>query len=73
MSISVGALSKLEAFACHHGADFYGLPRNGSIEGAPTVTLVTHDDVPFHSLALSSSLSHSPAHFFMSFFIYYHY
>jgi dihydroorotase len=28
-----GALDKLEAFASHHGADFYGLPRNsGTIE-----------------------------------------
>jgi dihydroorotase len=26
---SVGALDKLEAFASFHGADFYGLPRNG--------------------------------------------
>jgi dihydroorotase len=25
---TVGALSRLEAFASHHGADFYGLPRN---------------------------------------------
>jgi dihydroorotase len=25
---SVGALEKLEAFASHHGPDFYGLPRN---------------------------------------------
>jgi dihydroorotase len=25
---SLGALSKLEAFASHHGPDFYGLPRN---------------------------------------------
>jgi dihydroorotase len=24
-----GALDRLEAFASHHGADFYGLPRNG--------------------------------------------
>ena len=30
-----GALDRLEAFASHHGADFYGLPRN-----AATVTLV---------------------------------
>lgn len=30
-----GALSCLEGFASHHGADFYGLPRNGG-----TVTLV---------------------------------
>ncbi len=27
---SVGALDRLEAFASHHGADFYGLPRNTS-------------------------------------------
>ena len=28
-----GALDRLEAFASHHGADFYGLPRNaGSLE-----------------------------------------
>ena len=27
---SVGALDRLEAFASHHGADFYGLPRNSS-------------------------------------------
>jgi dihydroorotase len=25
---AAGALDKLEAFASHHGADFYGLPRN---------------------------------------------
>ena len=25
---AVGALDKLEGFASHHGADFYGLPRN---------------------------------------------
>lgn len=31
---AAGALDRLEGFACHHGADFYGLPRN---EG--TVTL----------------------------------
>ncbi len=31
---SVGALDKLEGFASHHGADFYGLPRH-----ATTVTL----------------------------------
>jgi dihydroorotase len=29
---TAGALDKLEAFASHHGADFYGLPRNtGSV------------------------------------------
>ena len=26
---SVGALNRLEGFACFYGADFYGLPRNG--------------------------------------------
>ncbi len=26
---AAGALDRLEAFACHHGADFYGLPRPG--------------------------------------------
>lgn len=31
----LGCLDKLEAFASHHGADFYGLPRNSG-----TVTLV---------------------------------
>ncbi|KPJ90238.1 MAG: dihydroorotase, partial [Gammaproteobacteria bacterium SG8_11] len=37
-----GALDKLEAFASHHGADFYGLPRN-----TETVTLVKQNwDVP---------------------------
>jgi dihydroorotase len=28
--VSVGALSKLEAFSSHHGAEFYGLPRNNN-------------------------------------------
>ena len=35
---SVGALDKLEGFASHHGADFYGMPRNKSkvrLEKAP--------------------------------------
>lgn len=34
----LGALDKLEGFASHHGADFYGLPRNQG-----TVTLVKED------------------------------
>jgi dihydroorotase len=30
--VQAGALDRLEAFASHHGADFYGLPRNtGSV------------------------------------------
>jgi len=33
-----GALDRLEAFASHHGCDFYGLPRNDG-----TVTLVRED------------------------------
>ena len=34
---AAGALHKLEAFASHHGADFYGLPRNTG-----SVTLARH-------------------------------
>ncbi len=34
----LGALDKLEGFASHYGADFYGLPRN-----AGTITLVRED------------------------------
>ena len=34
---TAGALHKLEAFASHHGADFYGLPRNTG-----SVTLARH-------------------------------
>lgn len=30
---SMGALDKLEGFACHYGAEFYGLPRNTSSSG----------------------------------------
>ena len=44
---ALGALDKLEAFASHHGPDFYGLPRNTG-----TVTLVREpqtlpDTLPF--------------------------
>ena len=35
---AIGALDRLEAFAAHHGADFYGLPRN-----AGQVRLVKQD------------------------------
>ncbi len=39
---AAGALDKLEAFASFHGADFYGLPRNGD-----TITLVNEaQDIP---------------------------
>jgi len=41
---AAGALEKLEAFAAFHGADFYGLPRNGT-----TVTLLGEPwSVPGH-------------------------
>ncbi len=48
---SIGQLDKLEAFASHYGADFYGLPRNeGTItlvqeEAAVPATLPLGDDV----------------------------
>ncbi len=35
---AAGALDRLEAFASHHGSDFYGLPRNGG-----TLTLVREE------------------------------
>lgn len=49
---SAGALDKLEGFASHHGADFYGLPRNTG-----TVTLqrrdwTVPDTVPFGDAVL---------------------
>ncbi len=38
---AAGALDRLEGFACHHGADFYGLPRNkGTITLERSVTPV---------------------------------
>jgi dihydroorotase len=41
---AIGALPKLEGFASHFGADFYGLPRN-----AERITLVKDEwDVPAH-------------------------
>jgi dihydroorotase len=41
---AVGALSRLEGFACEFGADFYGLPRN-----AESITLVKESwEVPAH-------------------------
>jgi dihydroorotase len=48
---AAGALDRLEAFASHHGPDFYGLPRNTG-----TVTLrredwVIPDDYPFAEAA----------------------
>ena len=41
---AIGALPKLEGFASHYGADFYGLPRN-----TETVTLIKEEwNVPAH-------------------------
>ena len=52
-----GALDKLEAFASHHGADFYGLPRN-----TETVTLIKQsweipNDYPFAEQTIVPLLS----------------
>lgn len=44
---SVGALHRLEGFASHHGADFYGLPRNTT-----TITLNRQTWMPPESFAL---------------------
>jgi dihydroorotase len=41
---AIGALAKLEGFAAHHGADFYGLPRN-----TEKITLIKEAwEVPAH-------------------------
>jgi dihydroorotase len=41
---AIGALAKLEGFASHYGADFYGLPRN-----TEKITLIKEEwDVPAH-------------------------
>jgi dihydroorotase len=47
---SAGALDRLEAFASHHGPDFYGVPRN-----ADTVTLVREAQSVPESLALGTN------------------
>ena len=41
----MGKIERLEGFASHFGADFYGLPRNTS-----TITLVKEDQVIPESL-----------------------
>ena len=49
---AVGALHKLEGFASHHGADFYGLPRNtGSVTLARQPWLLP-DGLPFGDAVL---------------------
>jgi dihydroorotase len=47
---NAGALDKLEGFASFHGADFYGLPRNGG-----TITLRRESWTPPESYALGEA------------------
>ena len=44
---SAGALDRLEAFASHHGADFYGLPRNTGTITLSREPLELPESVPF--------------------------
>ncbi|HEX7639174.1 MAG TPA: dihydroorotase [Burkholderiaceae bacterium] len=44
---AAGALDRLEAFASHHGPDFYGLPRNRGTVTLRREPLRLPDDVPF--------------------------
>ena len=44
---SVGALDRLEAFASHHGADFYGLPRNPGTLTLERRSAVVPVELPF--------------------------
>ncbi|MEO7742835.1 MAG: dihydroorotase [Usitatibacter sp.] len=44
---AANALDKLEAFASHHGADFYGLPRNAGRVTLEKVEWVVPDEYPF--------------------------
>ncbi|MDI4635193.1 dihydroorotase [Pelomonas sp. V22] len=48
---SVGALDKLEAFASHHGPDFYGLPRNTTQVTLQRKTWTLPEAVPFGEAA----------------------
>jgi dihydroorotase len=44
---TAGALDKLEGFASHHGADFYGLPRNAGTVTLRRAPLELPESVPF--------------------------
>ena len=44
---AAGALDKLEAFASHHGADFYGLPRNTGTVTLRRLPWVLPETLPF--------------------------
>lgn len=48
---AAGALDRLEGFASHHGADFYGLPRNGG-----TITLRRENWTPPQSYRFGDAL-----------------
>ncbi len=48
---SAGALDRLEAFASHFGADFYGLPRN-----TDTITLIRKAWTPPHQMELDTDV-----------------
>ncbi|HSI61089.1 MAG TPA: dihydroorotase [Ideonella sp.] len=49
---SVGALDKLEAFASHNGADFYGLPRNAGSVTLKREAWTLPESVPFGDAVL---------------------
>ncbi len=44
---AAGALDRLEGFASHHGADFYGLPRNARRVTLERVPRVLPEELPF--------------------------
>jgi dihydroorotase len=44
---AAGALDKLEGFASFHGADFYGLPRNGGTVTLRRESWVVPESYPF--------------------------
>ena len=47
-----GALDRLEGFASHHGADFYGLPRNQGSVTLRRETWTLPETVPFGDTTL---------------------
>jgi dihydroorotase len=49
---AVGALDRLEAFASHHGPDFYGLPRNTGTVTLTRQSWALPEAVPFGDAAL---------------------
>jgi dihydroorotase len=49
---AAGALDRLEAFASHHGADFYGLPRNKGTVMLHRETWTLPETVPFGDTTL---------------------